>query len=133
MPTIKIKSGFFGWKHDKGYKLVQAGDPPISVDAAVAQRLVEKLHIAEYVEVKEVPAGDELDTMNPQNLRALGKEHGLTFPFGATKSEMANAIRKAMNQADTENVDDKADDSAEEVVEGDADEAPTFDAAEAVQ
>ena len=147
MTSVKIIKGVFGWKSNKGYKLVRAGDPPINVDDVLAKRLVERAKVAEYVPVKEAPmseettinnensktfVSDEFETMNPQNLRAVGKEYGLTFPVGITKSEMINAIRNAVGQSEN-NFDDDTDNSSEEIIENNSDEVPTFDAAEAVQ
>lgn len=129
MPKVKIVSGVFGWKTDKGNELVRAGDPPINVDAAQAERLVERLRVAEYVKTEETP-GDILSALNAQELRAAGKEYGLTFPVGTTKAEMKQAIYDAMNHSADEDFED---DSAEEFVDGDADEIPSFNAAEAVQ
>ena len=132
MTSVKIIKGVFNWKNNKGYKLVRAGDPPINVDDALAKRLVERAKVAEYAEVKEVPVSDEFEKMNPQNLRAVGKEYGLTFPVGITKSEMINAIRNAAGQSEN-NFDDDTDNSSEEIIENNSDEVPTFDAAEAVK
>ena len=120
MATIKIIAGTFGWNHGS-YDLVKAGDPPIEVDAALAARLVEK-GVAEYVTPpiktpdpveRNVPAYSEEN--NAKYLRELGKEHGLNFKANATKAEMLAALDEIFG------------------VGTDPEDAPTFDAAEAVQ
>ena len=52
--------------------------------------------------------------MTAKELRELGKEYGLTFKAGMTKAEMVEALRGEWPQ------------------EAEAEDAPTFDAAEAV-
>lgn len=72
------------------------------------------------------PQGDEvnLDEMKANELRAYGKGIGLTFRVGVTKTDMIAAIREALAEG--------ADDSEDEEFEDD-EEAPEFDASEAVQ
>lgn len=60
-----------------------------------------------------------LDEMNANELRELGKEYGLTFRVGMKKADMIAAITAA--QAEPVEVDETPDE-----------DAPTFDAAEAV-
>lgn len=59
-----------------------------------------------------------LKDMNVKELRALGKEYGLTFKVGMTKDEMVEAISTAQ---------------AEIAEDEDSEPAPVFDASEAVQ
>lgn len=59
----------------------------------------------------------DLKTLSAKELRALGKDYGLTFKVGMTKEEMAAAIEAAQ---------------AEEAEGEDGEPAPEFDAAEAV-
>lgn len=125
MATIKIIAGTFGWNHGN-YDLVSAGDPPIEVDAALAARLVEK-GVAEYVTppvkapepVEPEPVERNIPAYSEENsakyLRELGKEHGLNFKANATKAEMLAALDELFGVGD------------------DPEDAPTFDAAEAVQ
>lgn len=72
------------------------------------------------------PQGEEhnLDEMGAKELRAYGKELGLSFGVGITKATMIAAIREALAEG--------ADDSEDEEFEDD-EEAPEFDASEAVQ
>lgn len=59
----------------------------------------------------------DLKTLSAKELRALGKEYGLTFKVGMTKDEMAEAIEAAQ---------------IELALGEDGEPAPEFDAAEAV-
>ena len=99
------------------------GDPAIDVDEATALRLVEEKGVAEYVtppaqeqvadaDVERAEAEKSIEDMTAKELRQLGAEYGLTFKGNASKSDMIEAIK------------------AEWPVDEDA---PTFDAAEAVQ
>jgi len=113
MAQIKIIAGTFGWKHGNAYDLIKAGDPPIEVDDNLAYRLVDK-GVAEYAApTHEAPQEAEeetrLEDMSAKELRALGKQYGLTFTAKSAKAEMIEAILEAMPQ-----------------------DAPEFDAAEAV-
>ena len=118
MVKIKITAGVFFRAH----KAVRAGDPAIEVSEAVARRLVEDKRVAEYVEStvidEEIPAGvveiipEYSVEMKANKLREIGAEHGLTFPVGMTKAEMVAELDEHFSTTD---------------------EAPTFDAAEAVE
>lgn len=116
MKEIKIISGTFGWSHGT-YDLVRAGDPPITVDDELAERLVEK-GVAEYTAApspvaEEAPTVDGVDIegMSAKELREFAKQYGLTFSAKVSKPEIIEAIYAAsMSQ-----------------------EAPAFDATEAVQ
>ena len=129
MVKIKLTAGIFYWQHN----IVRAGDPAIEVDEATARRLVEEKGVAEYV---TPPAGIDPDVeraaaepvgrayhigMTANELREVGAEYGLTFKQGMSKAEMV------------EKMDALFADLAPAETEQDAEGAPTFDAAEAVQ
>lgn len=117
MVKIKIKAGVYFHNH----KAVRAGDPAIEVSEAVAWRLVEEKRVAEYVmQAVDEPAVDAKPgveipeysvEMKATKLREIGAEHGLTFPVGMTKAEMVAELDEHFSATD----------------------APTFDAAEAVE
>ena len=127
MARIKITAGVFGWNHGT-YELVKAGAPPIEVDDALAQRLVTK-GVAEYVtssavaETPDLPDGvvgiPEYSTRNTvKELQEVAALCGITFEEGMTKAQMVEILDKHIE---------------ENSVEADPEDAPTFDAAEAVQ
>lgn len=135
MVQIKILSGVFGWNHDGKYDLVHPGTC-IEVDEALARRLVEQKGVAEYA-APAVPDAPELPDgvtgvpeyrvdMTAKELRAIGETCGLTFPERMTKAEMVAALDAHIeaNTVDGADLDDG---------QPDAEDAPTFDAAEAVQ
>lgn len=135
MVSIKLKAGVFFWQH----KVIRAGDPAFEVDEATAIRLVDEKGVAEYAspfsveqtdeepkteeaitEETEVEQPDEekprdLEELTAKELRELGKQYGLTFKGNASKAEMIDAITE------------------EQIAYGVHEDAPTFDAAEAVQ
>lgn len=137
MVRIRITAGVFGWNRGQSYDLVKAGDPPIEVDEALAQRLVTK-GVAEYVtpstqpdeepaaeptaEPDEEPAGKAYHIgMTAKELREIGESYGLTFKQGMSKADMVakmDELFAGLEPAEAEQ---------------DAEGAPTFDAAEAVQ
>ena len=141
---IQIISGVYGSNPPK-----RAGDKPFSLSPAEEARLV-KMGVAVYVHTPdmapiaepivedqtdaapigfdETPPEDgevdeaeiveeiiDLETLSAKELRELGKEYGLTFKATDKKSDMIEAITEAQSQI-------------EEIGE----DAPTFDAAEAV-
>ena len=136
MARVKITAGVFGWNRGQDYALVKAGDPPIEVDDALAQRLVTK-GVAEYVtpsaaaETPDLPDEDHAVAepagkayhigMTAKELREIGAGYGLTFKQGSSKAEMV------------EKLDALFADLALAETEHGAEDAPTFDAAEAVQ
>lgn len=126
MASVKITKGVFLWNNG----LVRAGDPPIEVDEAQARRLVEQKGVAEYVTPNPVhpdveraaaaePGGKAYHIgMTAKELREIGAEYGLTFKQGISKAEMVeqmDAIFESLRPVE------------------DTEDAPTFDAAEAVQ
>lgn len=124
---IKMIRGVFGLPVNGIVKAMDKNSEPFSTTKELEQKLVDK-KFAVYVEGVEpstAPEGDSLDEMNAKELRAYGKEHGLTFRVGMTKEDMVSAIREALAGGE------------EEAPEGDSldDEAdvPEFDALEAVQ
>lgn len=126
MAVIKIKAGVFGWNHGQSYDLIKAGDPPIEVDDALARRLVDR-GVAEYVapsaeihpdasELQDEPAGKAYHIgMTAKELREIGAEYGLTFKQGMSKAEMVAKMDELFAGLEP------------------AEDAPTFDATEAVQ
>lgn len=148
---IRITNGVYGGKD--GMK--RASDGPFTLSAEEEARLV-KRGVAEYVATPDDPAPDpELEReqepvlapeekapvpdteddktphagMTVKELREIAKERGVSFKVGMTKPEMVAAIMAAQNPP--EPVEDEV---TEEVTETEPDEdAPTFDAAEAVQ
>ena len=116
MARIKITAGVFGWNHGT-YELVKAGAPPIEVDDALAQRLVTK-GVAEYVTPAPVVEQTELPEYSTRNtvkeLQAIAAQYGITFEEGTTKAQMVELLDQHNAGEDDE-------------------DAPTFDAAEAVQ
>ncbi len=120
-------------------------DGPFSVDAAEEARLV-NLGIAEYVasapvveeqnasEYSDAPIGFdetppeddgedavdevELEELTAKELREVGMQYGLTFKANASKATMIEAIKAAQSEDD--------------FAEDDGEDAPSFDASEAV-
>ena len=138
MANIKITAGVFGWNHGT-YELVKAGAPPIEVDNALAQRLVEK-GVAAYVtppvdtqpvmeydnqpdeEPAAEPVGKAYDIgMTAKELREIAAGYGLTFKQGMSKAEMVEKLDTLFANLDLAETEQEADD------------VPTFDATEAVQ
>ena len=139
MVSIKITAGVFGWNHGT-YDLVRAGDPPIEVDDALAQRLVEKGVAAYVTPLVDTPVEMEYDNqpatetaatepegkayhigMTAKELREIGEGYGLKFKQGISKAEMVerlDALFVNLDLAETEPAED---------------DVPTFDAVEAVQ
>lgn len=137
MKKIKITVGTFGWSHGR-YDLVKAGDPPVEVDNALAKRLVEK-GVAEYVapfheDAPDLPAGVTgipayNAEMKADELREIGEMCGLEFKKGMSKADMVAALDKHIEENMVDGVEVGEDG---EIAVFDED-APAFDAAEAVQ
>lgn len=143
---IKIVRGVYGFMDDNGIvRPKTAADEPFELLPEQEERLV-KLGVAEYVgkvENEQAPVETEqeefvdeqapigfdempeeetaLSELSVKELRAIGKEYGLTFKVGTTKDEMVKAIETAEAELNTEAEDD------------DGETAPVFDASEAVQ
>ena len=127
MALIKIKAGVFFWQDNT----IRAGDPAIEVDEATARRLVEEKGVAEYVtppsaepELPEGVVGVPVYSvdMRADELREIGELCGLTFKKGMSKAEMVAALDKHIEENTVDGFD-----------MDDAEDAPAFDAAEAVQ
>lgn len=129
---IQMIAGVYGLpvKQENGnIKIVGMGPKsgPFSIDPEREAELVAK-KIARYVEqpveetttdpigFDETPPEKSLEDMTGKELREVGAEYGLSFKGNAKKVDMIAAIRTAM-----------------ETVEQPVEDAPTFDAAEAVQ
>lgn len=143
---IKIVRGVYGFKDKDGIvRPKTAADEPFELLPEQEERLV-KRGVAEYVgkveseqvpeeveqeeiESEQAPIGfDEmpeeetaLSDLSVKELRAIGKEYGLTFKVGTSKDDMVKAIEAAEAELNTEAEDDESE------------PAPVFDASEAVQ
>ena len=139
MANIKITAGVFGWNHGT-YELVKAGAPPIEVDDALAQRLVEKgvaAYVTPPVDTQPVmeydtnpdegpaaaePMGKDYDIgMTAKELREIAAGYGLTFKQGMSKAEMVEKLDALFADQDLAETEQEVEDT------------PTFDATEAVQ
>lgn len=149
---IKMIAGVFGLRVKQpngGSRIVGMGpnDGPFSVDPEREAELVAK-GIARYVEPPVVedaegvednghigfdetpPVGEAVTVpeysveMKATELREIGAQFGLSFKVGMTKAEMVAALDAHFAEGDTEG-------EAVEDAEG-AEDAPTFDASEAV-
>ena len=131
---IKMIRGVFGLPVNGIVKAMDKNSPPFEARPEKEAELVAK-KFAVYVDGVDTsapigfdetpPAGDELEGMNAKELRAYGKEFGLTFRVGLSKAEMLSAIREVLAGGEEEA---PAGDELEE-----EDESPEFDASEAVQ
>ena len=133
---IKIVSGVYGHYINGRVVAKDKNSPPFSLTPEREAELVEK-GIAEYFEeysasldpigFDETPPDDDGDNIpaysaknTVKELRDLGKAHGLTFKVGMSKADMLAELDDLFGVEEAE-----ADDEA-------ADDAPMFDAAEAV-
>ena len=132
---IKIISGVYGYQDKNGcVKPKTEKDGPFSLAEEQEARLV-GLGVAEYVGKPSVDNADDdiaraaaepsLEEMTAKELREVGKQYGLTFKVGMSKAEMVDALKAEWPQDAEEEVDEEADDDGED--------APSFDATEAVQ
>lgn len=122
---VKIINGVYG-HYTKG-KVVRKDkkSEPFDLEADKAARLVFQ-GVAEYVDevqvaavaVEEVDIPD-LEDMTVSQLRAIGKQMGITFKVGTTKAEMVEALSAEAVEP-------------EEIAEA-TEPAPVFDPTEAVQ
>lgn len=118
---IKMVAGTFGLPVNGVIKPMTKDSGPFEAAPEQETRLV-KLGLAVYVGEPTVTEPGEivdLEEMSANDLRALGKEYDLSFKVGMKKADMIEAIKAAQNEGN----EDK------EAVE----DAPTFDASEAVQ
>ena len=127
---IKIIRGVYGFVDKHGIVRPKTeADAPFELQPDQEERLV-RLGVAVYVgnaPVEEEPLdigeisveGISLSERSVKELREIGKEYGLTFKVGATKADMIQAIEQAEAELDAEESDDE--------------DAPVFDASEAVQ
>lgn len=141
---IKMKSGTCGVPVVHGNAVVRVerktpNDEPFTLSPEAEARLVNR-GVAVYVNATapivapenhtDGGEGVSLEDMKADDLRALGKEYGLSFKVGVKKAEMIEAIKAAQAESgedeDTEDEDPSEDDE-------DGEGAPTFDPSEAVQ
>ena len=148
---IKIVQGVYGFLDKNGIVRPKTeADEPFELTPEQEERLV-NLGVAQYVgnvkdeqepeetapeNTEEVETEDEqepigfdetppveipLSDYSVKELRAIGKEYGLTFKVGTTKDDMVKAIEAAEAELETDAEDE------------DSEPAPVFDASEAVQ
>ena len=122
---IQIISGTYGHLVDGRVRPKTAVSEPFSLPPEQERRLVER-GIAVYVNEEpaevEVPIGSDTPSDLPEystrntvkELQAIGEQFGITFEEGMTKAQMVDVLDQHMAEPDLE-------------------DAPTFDAAEAVQ
>lgn len=136
---IQMKNGVYGARHF----MKRASDGPFSLSEAEEARLVDR-GVAEYVDGAEPPADGEPigfnDTppvpeetgndvpaydasMSAVELRKIAADHGVTFRVGMTKEDMVAALNEAFGISE----------NAEAPAGDDEEDAPSFDAADAVQ
>lgn len=124
---IQMISGVYGlpvFDADGTKRIVGMGpnNGPFSIDAKREAELVER-KLAVYVDAVETPSEIEdaeetpLTEMSANELRKIAKERGISFKVGMKKTEMIEALSSAPS----------------EIEDAEAVDAPTFDAAEAVQ
>lgn len=143
---IKIIKGVYGHLINGVVKPKTSADEPFELTEAQEARLV-NLGVAVYVDggrtalPEDVQLVDWNVNMKASELRAIAKDMGLTFPVGTTKTEMVAAMDKFV-------AENAAEDGADALAESEGDpigfdetppedyeteDAPTFDAAEAVE
>ena len=124
---IRIVKGTYGYLDKNGIvKPRTANDAPFTLTPQKEERLVKK-GVAVYVGEVAEPAGSVAPAawdagMKADELRAIARDMGLTFPVGTTKAAMVEAMDKHMAEADSDAGGGNEEDEA----------APVFDATEAV-
>lgn len=140
---IQMIAGVYGRKMPDGsVKAMDKNSEPFEVSPETEERLI-RLGLAvrvDHVDMEmpigfdETPPEDDgedaedeaeveteevaLEDLNAKELREIGKQHGLTFKATASKATMIEAIKAAQSEDDT--------------AEDDGEDAPSFDASEAV-
>lgn len=135
---IQIKSAAtYGLLKDGIVRPMTKDSGPFETTAEAEARLVAQGH-AEYVGSEEEATATEpkpLGDLTQKELRKLGKEYGLTFKVGMTKAEMVAQIEEHLSNDEPIGMSDTPpDETVEEETEDedDGEDAPSFDAAEAV-
>ena len=139
---IQMKAGTFGLSVNGYVKAMTKESGPFVASEEQEARMV-KLGLAVYVDkapeqdddLPELPDGvtgiPEYSTENTAaELREIGKLCGLTFKAGMTKAEMVAALDAHIEENTVEGVE--VDEDGEIIVPDDED-APSFDASQAVQ
>lgn len=144
---IKMIAGVFGLPVDGVVKRMDKDSKPFNASAEQEARLV-KMGLAVYVDepvnvpedetvpkLPDIPEGvvgiPEYSVENTANeLREIGKLCGLTFKVGMTKAEMVAALDAHIAENTVEGVEVNEDG---EITATEDEDAPTFDASEAVQ
>lgn len=143
---IKMKSGTCGVPVMHGDAVVRVerktpNDEPFSLSPEAEARLVERkvaIYVNAHVPIAppenhtEGGEGVALEDMKANDLRALGKEYGLSFAVGMKKADMIEAIKAAQSEGGESEEPDHEDTTDGEDDEG-GEPAPTFDPSEAVQ
>ena len=113
---IRMKSGVYGGKN-----LIRREDGPFSLSAQEEARLVAR-GVAEYVGEPVQPASASaaapikpMEDMTLVELRAMGKEYGLTFKVGMTKTAMVEAIKAEITQEQADEEPEDIEDDAEDI------------------
>ena len=138
---IKIVSGVYG-DYTTGKVVAKNKDSaPFELPEEEEKRLVDA-GVAIYVDGGRTALPDGVigipeysSDMKVDELRAIGKMMGLTFPVGTTKAEMVAQMDEAIEAGMQ---DDEATEEADEQTDGnddsgDDEQPPVFDASEAVQ
>lgn len=136
---IQMKNGVYGTRHF----MKRASDGPFSLSKAEEARLVAR-GVAEYVDGAEPPAdgepigfndappvpeetGNDVPvydaSMSAVELRKIAADHGVTFRVGMTKKDMVAALDEHFGISE----------HVEETSGEDEEDAPSFNAADAVQ
>ena len=139
---IQMKAGTFGLSVNGYVKAMTKESGPFVASEEQEARLV-KLGLAVYVDkapeqnddLPELPDGvtviPEYSTENTAaELREIGKLCGLTFKVGMTKAEMVAALDAHIEENTVEGVEVDEDG---EIAVADDEDAPSFDASQAVQ
>ena len=135
---IKMIRGVFGLPVNGIVVPKDKNSEPFNASEEQEKRLVER-GFAEYVDGGEIltpPEGGSLDEMKADDLRAYGKELGLTFRVGMRKVDMISAIREALEKGNDVTNAQTSDDGSQTPEGGspeDEDDLPNFDASQAVQ
>lgn len=138
---IKMIRGVYGCpQKDGSVKPMNKDSKPFETRPEKEAELVAK-KFAVYVDGGEVltpPEGDKLnlDEMKADDLRAYGKELGLTFRVGMRKVDMISAIREALEKGNDVTNAQTSDDGSQTPEGGSPegeDDLPNFDASQAVQ
>lgn len=119
---IRMLAGVYGLYKDGKVTGIGPDDGPFELTPEreaelVAQGNAEYVVDAAPIGFDEQPPEKPIEEMTAKELREIGKEMGYTFKIGMTKAEMIECIKHGPPDAEAD----------------DGDDAPTFDATEAVE